>query len=415
MRMRLGPSFDALRERNFRLLWIGQATSAFGNRIAPIAIAFAVLDLTGSAADLGYVLAAEALPMLVFVLLGGVWADRLPRQLLMLASDLVRMACQAVIAALLLAGAARVWELVALSAVFGTADAFFTPAGVGLTPLTVSAERLQQANALRALASSMAGILGPAFGGAIVAAISPGWALGVDAATFLVSAVSLALLRLPRTARKTGESSMRADLREGWREVTGRRWLWVTIVYWGIFNLTAFPAFRVLGPYVAKHSLGGASGWAAILTVGGVGSLAGGIVGLRTSPRRPLYACVGSTLFWWPPLVLLAARAPVPAIAVAFFVASVGMGWGVTLWPTILQQNVPPAAISRVSAYDYMGTFVVAPLGYALVGIVAGGIGVTQTLAVAAVVGLVGTLATLGVASVRELTGPPSPLPAPRP
>ena len=182
--MRLGQSFGALGERNFRLLWIGQATSAFGDRMAPIALAFAVLNLTGSVADLGYVLAAQVFPMLAFVLLGGVWADRLPRHLVMLTSDLIRAGAQALIAALLLFHQAQIWELIVLAGMFGTAEAFFTPASVGLTPATVSPERLQEANALSGLSFSMSAILGPAVGGAIVAAISPGWALAFDAATF---------------------------------------------------------------------------------------------------------------------------------------------------------------------------------------------------------------------------------------
>jgi hypothetical protein len=165
----------------------------------------------------------------------------------------------------------------------------------------------------------------------------------------------------------------------------------------------------VLGPYVAKHSLGGATAWATILTAGGIGSLAGGIAGLRARPARPLYSCMLATLLWWPPLVLLAVRAPLAAITAAFLVASIGMGWGNTLWPTILQQNVPARSISRVSAFDYMGTYVISPLGYALIGVAAATAGVSGTLAGAAVVGLIGTLAALSVANVRNLT-PPEPL-----
>lgn len=393
----------AFGERNFRLLWLGQATSALGDRIAPVALAFAVLDLTGSATDLGYVLAAQAFPMLALVLLGGVWADRLPRQLVMLVSDLARAGVQALLAALLLTGSARVWELVALAALFGAADAFFTPAAVGLTPLTVAPEQLQEANALRGLAYSTTAILGPAFAGVIVAAISPGWALAVDACTFLVSSATLALLRLPARPAAQAGGSLTAELRDGWREVRARRWLWVSITYWGLFNLTAFPAYRVLGPYVAQRSLGGAGAWATILTVGGVGSLLGGVIGLRTRPARPLRACIALMLLWWPPLLCLAFGAPLAATAASSFVAFCGMGWGGSLWPTILQENVPAAAISRVSAFDYLGTFAVSPLGYAVVGILGAGLGVTATLAAAALLGLAATLATLAVEGVRVL------------
>jgi MFS family permease len=401
--MRIRDALGALTERNFRYLWFGQAVSAFGDRLVPVALAFAVLDLTGSARDLGYVLAAQTVPMLVFVLLAGVWADRLPRQLVMMASDLVRAAAQALIAVLLLSHQAQVWELVALSAVYGAAAAFFTPAAVGLTPLTVSPARLQEANALRGLAWSLSTILGPAFAGVIVAVTSPGWALAFDAGTFLVSASSLALIRIPVAEAKAATSSFIVELQEGWREVRSRNWLWVSIIYWGVFNITAFPAFLVLGPYVAKHSLGGASAWAAILTVGGIGSLLGGMVALRTKPARPLLACIFSTLLWWPPIALLSVRAPVALIAVAFFCASIGMAWGNTLWTTTLQQNVPASSISRVSAFDYMGTYVASPIGYALIGTVVAGFGVSPTLAATAGVGALSTVLTLSVASVRGL------------
>ena len=214
--------------RNFRLhLDRADGIGVWGIGWLRSRLSVAVLDLTGSAADLGYVLAAQVFPMLAFVLLGGVWADRLPRQLVMLASDLVRAVAQAAIALLLLVHevrSVRSWSR--LSAVFGSADAFFTPAGVGLTPLTVSPGLLQQANALRGLANSVTAILGPAFGGAIVAAISPGWALAFDAATFVFSAASLAMLRLPPAVRKVSTTSVGAELREGWDEVRSRKWRW---------------------------------------------------------------------------------------------------------------------------------------------------------------------------------------------
>src|SRR5256885_3302649 len=135
--MRVRRPWGALSEREFRLLFVGQLTSAFGDRLVPIALAFAVLDLTGSVADLGYVLAARSLPMLLLVGLGGVWADRLPRQLVMLTSDAVRCASQGLVAALLLTGHARIWEVVVLNAIYGGANAFFTPAMTGLIPATV--------------------------------------------------------------------------------------------------------------------------------------------------------------------------------------------------------------------------------------------------------------------------------------
>src|ERR687887_2314280 len=209
--MRLG----VLAERNFGLLFLGQATSAFGDRLAPIALAFAVLDLTGSASDLGFVLAAQTLPTLLLVAVAGVWADRLPRQLVMLSSDAVRCGSQGATAALLLLHQARIWELVVLQAVYGAAEAFFTPAMTGLIPATAGPGRLREANALMSLSRSAVGVAGPAVGGTLVVLLSPGVALAGDGATFAISAVSLALLRPERPPRPAAATSVLAEVRGG--------------------------------------------------------------------------------------------------------------------------------------------------------------------------------------------------------
>jgi MFS family permease len=196
-------TFGALREPRFRLLWLGQATSTLGDGLLPVALVFAVIEsLDGTATELGLVLAAHTLPLVAFVLIGGVWADRLPRQLVMLASDLVRFAVQATLAILFLTGAAELWQLVALIAVYGSAEAFFQPAATGVVPATVSPQRLQQANAMLGLTRSSAFVIGPAVAGAVVAVTNPGFVFAVDAATFAVSAASLALLRIPRPVRE---------------------------------------------------------------------------------------------------------------------------------------------------------------------------------------------------------------------
>ena len=401
--MRLRMQLGALQEPNFRRLFIGQATSAFGDRLVPIALAFAVLDLTGSVSDLGFVLAAETVPMLLLVALGGVWADRLPRQLVMLSSDVVRCAAQGTTAALLLSHRARIWELVVLQAVYGAANAFFTPAMTGLIPATTSPERLRQANALMSLSRSAVGILGPAIGGTLVALASPGVALAVDAATFAVSAASLALLRLERRPRPAGTTSVLVELREGFAEVRSRTWLWVMIVYFGVFNVTAFPALFVLGPYVAQHSLGGPAAWAAILTAGSIGAVVGGLAALRVGAARPLLAGELACVFAALPPLLLGLHAPLLAIAGAMLLFWGGTSWADALWHTTLQQHVPETAISRVSAIDWTGTLVLNPVGFALVGPVTAGLGIRTTLIGSAALTAAATLAVLSVPSVRNL------------
>ena len=405
--MRLG----VLGERNFGLLFFGQAASAFGDRLAPIALAFAVLDLTRSASDLGFVLAAQTLPMLLLVAVAGVWADRLPRQLVMLSSDVVRCASQGATAALLLLGQARIWQLIVLQAVYGAADAFFTPAMTGLIPATAGAARLREANALMSLSRSAVGVAGPAVGGALVAFLTPGVALAGDAATFAISAISLALLRLERPPRTATGASVLSELREGVAEVRERSWLWVMILYFGAFNILVFPPFLVLGPYLAKHSLGGPGAWAAILTGGSAGFVAGSLLAVRVGASRPLFwgelACSLSAL----PSLFLGISLPVATIVAVTFLRGVGLAWADALWHTTMQQHVPERALSRVSALDWTGTLVLNPIGFAIVGPVAAGVGARATLIGSSVLTAVATLAVLAAPSVRNLRVEPRPPP----
>src|SRR5215218_5451353 len=295
--MRTGGLFGALRERRFRLLWLGQATSTLGDGLVPVALAFAVIQtLDGSPTDLGIVLAAQTLPLVVFVLAGGVWADRLPRQMVMLVSDVIRCVVQATIAVLLLSGHAELWHLVVLAAIYGTAQAFFQPAATGLVPATISPERLQQANALLGLSRSLAFVVGPAVAGVIAAVTNPGIVFVVDAATFAVSATSLALLRLSRARREGERHSFLADLKGGWHELVTHTWLWVIVAWAATFLGVVVAPFMTLGPVVAKESLGGAAAWGIIAAGWGAGSLGGGLLALRWRPARPMLVCTIFTL-----------------------------------------------------------------------------------------------------------------------
>jgi predicted MFS family arabinose efflux permease len=396
------PGTGALRERQFRLLFIGQSVSILGDAMSGVALAFAVLEIGGSASQLGLVLAAGAVPFLVFLLVGGVVADRLPRRGVMLTADVVRMATQATMAVLLIAGVAEVWELAALQALRGTASAFFGPASTGLIPQTVSAERLQEANALRGLASAASWIAGPALAGALVAGAGAGWALGADAATFGVSAVALAALRLPARERVPAGRFL-ADLRAGWDEFTARSWVWVTVLNLAFANLCA-TALYVLGPIVASRSLGGASAWAVIVSAGSLGGFLGGILVLRLRPRRPIFAGISACALGAVPSALLGIPAPTWLIAVSTFIAGGGVLIFNTLWETTLQQHIPPEALSRVSAYDWLGSYIANPIGLALVGPIAAALGVQTTLFLAAAGECVAIALTIAMPSVRSVT-----------
>jgi MFS family permease len=374
---------ESLRERDFRLLWLGQATSAFGSSLVPVALAFAVFDLTRSLSALGLVLSAGLGSRVCLLLLGGVVADRLPRRQVMLAADALRAITQGVVAALLLSGTAHVWELLVLFVLFGAGDSFFSPASTGLVPETVSPACLQQANSLMAVGRDAARVSGPALAGVIVAGVGPGVAFAADAATFVVSAASLALLDLPAAGR-TGERLMLlGDLRGGWRELTSRSWAWLMIVKFSVSSLVLAP-YYVLGPSIALRALGGPAAWGAIGTCGAVGAVLGNAVALRVRPRRPLFTgCLAVSLYSLAP-ALLARPFPIAAIGAAAAVGFGAVGFSDTLWFTALQERIPPQTLSRVSSYDWLGSVVLQPVGYALAAPAAATIGVASTLIVGA-------------------------------
>lgn len=393
-----------LGERSFRLLVVGQGVSSIGDGVAPIALAFGILQLTGSVRDLGVILAARSLPLIVFVLIGGVWSDRLSRQAVMLFSDLARAGVQGASAALLLSGSAHIWELACLQAVYGFAKAFFGPASTGLLPQTVEAEQLQQANAFMGLSENLASILGPALGGVLVVAAGAGWGLAFDAAAFLVSAVSLQMMRLAPLAFPPRHSVI-AELRDGWQAFRSRRWLSVSVVSLAFIVTIVFAPLDVLGPEVARAHLGGAGAWAAIAAALGIGAVAGGAVGLRWKPRYPVRAGFLATLAGEPiMLALLGAGGPLFAIVVfAFISGAAGTVFNV-FWFTLLQREIPEEELSRVSSWDYLGTYALQPIGLAAVGPIALAVGLSTTLYVAGALAALTTCVVLAMPAVRNFT-----------
>ena len=392
----------ALAEREFRLFFTGQLVSLLGDAVTPFALAWAVLDLTGSARDLGFVIAANTAPLVIFLLVGGVFADRLPRRGVMLTADVARMAIQAATAALLLLShTARIWELVVLQALAGTGTAFFNPASTGLTPMTVSAGRLQEANALRGMSMGLTQFAGPALAGILIVTVGPGYALAIDAASFGVSAFYLARLRLPEHVRLPPQSFGR-DLLDGWRDFTARSWVWLVVISASLGNMMS-GAWLVLAAVWIKNGHGGAGAWTAILVVSAVGGVAGGVAVLRLKPRRPLLVGSIAVLPNAAPLIVLALELPWPVLIVTALVTGFGNMVFNTLWETTLQQHIPPASLSRVSAYDWFGSLLCEPIGVALAAVVASAIGMSQTLWIAAAVTLVSIGALLAAPSVRQL------------
>jgi len=378
---RLGP----LRERDYRLYFSAVSVSTLGDAVAGIALAFAVLKLTGNRAlDVGYVLGARTVANTAMVLLAGVIADRVPRNKVLVGAGFVQAASQAATAAVILSGDATLGIVIALQLVYGAADGFVIPAQTGLVPQTVSEARLQQANALNGLVRNLIFIVGPAVGGLIVAAGSPGIALAIDSVSFVAASLLLLRIRIPpREEREVPAANFFHELREGWREFTSRTWLWSTVAVFGIGNIF-FMFWPVLGPLVANEHLGGARPWGAILAVNGIGAVVGGLFSLRYRPSRPMLACV-----LWPMLVTiqlaaLALHLPTWAIACASFFAGMGIAVHLTLWFTVFQREIPEHAQSRVSSYDALGSFVLTPLGFVGAGLLAAGIGVSDTAWLAA-------------------------------
>ena len=365
-----------------------------------------MLEVGGSTSEVGLVLAAGTLPLVATVLAGGVVADRVSRRAVMVVADLVRVASQGAMAALLIAGSAEVWMLALLAGVTGAATGFFSPASTGLLPEVVLAEQLQPANALRTSAAATGEILGPLLGGALVAAAGAGWAMGIDAATFAASAACLALLRLPvRSPSQAG--SFRDDLREGWAVFRSRRWVWTFVAYFAIGNLL-WGAWGALGPVVADRDLGGAAAWGLVLAAMGAGALAGSLLAVRARPRRPLFVAALADGLLTLPLACLAAAPPVAVIACGALLSGVGVALAISLWESTLQRHIPSESLSRVSSFDWFGALAFAPLGLAIWGPIAAAIGIDVSLWIAFGLMVALTLTLIGVPDVRRLPRSPA-------
>jgi MFS family permease len=390
-------------ERQFRLLFLGQALSVVGDRMTQVVLPFAVLSIGGSATDVGIVAAAGFLPFIFLGLIGGVVADRVERRRILIASDVVRLVSQAAAGVLLVTGTAEVWHLAALTAAFGAADAFFSPAFTGLLPQTIAEpHHLQPANALRGMSYSTGSIVGPVLGGLLVAGVGEGGALIADAATFGVSVLCLLALR-PRLVARGDPEPFATDLRGGWREVRARTWVWSFLLAVVVYHVVVLPSIWVLGPVLMADEFDGATSWAVITAAFGLGSIVADLLLLRWRPRFALRgAGVGLALASCQ-AVIIGSGLPLAAIAAVEFFAAIGVSAFFTLWETSLQEHVPADAISRVSSYDYVASAGMMPLGVIVAGPVSVALGIHATLAWMSAIGIASALALLAVPVVRNL------------
>ncbi|MEU3937166.1 MFS transporter [Streptomyces sp. NPDC029044] len=405
----MSAALAPLRHRTFRHLFIGTTANLLGSGVATIALAFAVLDATGSVGSLGLVVGAHSLTSILFLLYGGVLADRLPRGPLLVGSSAVSAASQAVIAALVLTHSAAIPALMALAAVNGAASSCYQPAAQALLPQTVPAESRRAALALSRIASSSSMIVGASLGGVLVAAVGPGWGLAVDAATFALAAASFALIRV-HVAPPAPSPGLVHELRVGWQEFTSRRWVWVIVVAFCFLNAGITASFAVLGPAVADTTGIGRSGWGLVVAAGSLGAVAGGVLSLSWRPRRAIL--VGCALMGLTAMIpLLLALAPYTwALVVANFVAGVGIEQAGVAWYSTLNEQIPEERLARVYAYDDLGSYLALPLAQFAAGPAVLLLGLHATLYASAALILLATLAMVATPSVRALvpkaTGP---------
>jgi MFS family permease len=392
----------ALSERPFRLLWLGQTTSAIGDVMIGVALAFAVFQIGGGAAQLGLVLASLTIGRTAFVLVGGVWADRLPRRLVMLTCDAIRAVVQAFVAVALLTGAAEIWMLAVTSLVFGAASAFFLPAATGLVPETISAARLQQANALLALSRSTVQVVGPALSAVIVAAAEPGWVFAIDALSFVGSAAFLAVLPVA-AAQRPQRKPFLTDLVAGARATWSFGWMRTGLTLTAIAIL-GMGIFLVLGPVLSRRDLNGATSWGIILSAGAIGAIVGGIVALRLRPQRPLVGAFSAWSLAALPALAFVPPLPTVVIAIAYGVYQGGIAFGNNMFETVMQSEVPRELLSRVDSFTWLVALGLLPLGQALAGPLSDAVGTDTVLIGAAALIVVSCAVGIAAPSVRAIT-----------
>jgi MFS family permease len=398
MRLPLGP----LQSRNFRLLLACNVISVTGTAVALVAIPFAVLAIGGTASDVGYVAAAVLVPGVIFMLLGGVVADRLPRHQVMTAANTAQALAQATSATLVLTGHAHVWELVALAAARGTGWGFYFPASAGLLPQTVPPDQRSQANSLARIGLNGGQIAGAALGGALVGLTGPGWGLAADAASFAVAAALRAGMHFPALP-PTAATSMLHELREGWRDFISRRWLWTIVLGSGFFVATYTATTSVLGPVVAHTHLDGARSWGIILAAYATGAVLGGAITLRFRPQRMLLAAILPIPVYSILLFALAVPLTVPLIAAAALIAGTCLEVLEVNWATTVQQEIPPDMLSRISSYELLGTLACGTAGAAGAGPLTNAFGAPTVLITAGILTALLPAAILPIPEVRHI------------
>jgi predicted MFS family arabinose efflux permease len=401
--------FPVLANRDFRLLLADRLLAPMAAAFSLVGVSFAVLAATGSTADLSYVIAAQAAPSLIFLLVGGVIADRIAPQLVIVAANVLVAVGEGLFGILVLTTHPAVWVMVVLELVTGTGVALFYPASMALLPRLVPAAQMQEASAISRLAMNAAMMAGAALAGECVALVGAGWALAVCGVGMFATVPLLLAIRvapLERAGSDAGHEhapSMIRELREGWSEFRSHTWLWATVLQFTVVLAAWCGGFQVLGPAVANAHLGGAAAWGLISAAEATGLIAGGLVALRWTPRRPMLFIVacGAAVALSP--LSLAMLLPLWLICAIAFVLGVAIEWMSVVWTVTMAARIPTDKLARVSAYDGLGTTMGMPVGALVAGPLAARIGVSAAQYGAAAITLIASLLTLIPRDVRTM------------
>jgi MFS family permease len=400
-------AFAPMRVPNFRWYFLSSFVNMAGTTMAPVALAFAVLEVSDSPTALGAVLAANSIPLVLFMLFGGVIADRLPRVLILRVGNLVLAATQGMVATLVITDTAELWMLIVLEAFHGLTLALVFPALSAIMPQLVPRGMLQSANVLQSMSRGALRVVGPSIAALLVVTVGPGWALAADAVTWLVASLLLIRVAVPRRVRDADAQSTFAELREGWSLFAGTTWLWVIVLAFGVLNAIHNGALLTLGPVVAKDTIG-EQGWGYILSAESLGLLAMTAVMLRRRLERPLfYGMLAIATAGFPMVVLGAAPELLPLVVLAF-VAGAGIELFSLGWTLAMQEHIEERMLSRAYSYDALGSFVAMPIGQLAYGPLALAFGYGEVLIVSGIVYTAICLLTLVSASVRNLQRAPA-------
>lgn len=394
---------ELLANTPFVVLLTARTVSMLGMAFAPVALAFGILGLPGAdASTLSAVLAAQTIPLVLFMLVGGVVADRYPRALVLLWGQVLSAVAWASIGLMLLSGHTPLWLLCLAAAIAGMSGAAVYPALNGIIPDLLPRHQLQRGNAWLSMGASSARLIGLVASGAVVVWIGGGWAMVVAGSLYAASATLSAMLPRGGALAQPEETPLR-QLIDGWSEFRSRQWLWVCVLQWAVMLMVLQASHGVLGPVVAKAELGGAAGWTVFLAGEALGAMVGVGIALTWRPSRPILVATLLTFAAGVPSILLGSGTHLWLVVLAAFVMGIGFELFGVLWMTTMQREVPPEALSRVSSYDALGSLMLGPIGLLLAGPAAAVFGAHTALVGAGVISLLTTVFALGFPEVRRL------------